>query len=146
MSDRIPFGYTILDGKAVINPTEEKILLEFFDAFLAGKPLVQAGREAGLPMVKEAYAHLLFRKEYAGDGYYPEIIPEALQKQLMEEFQKRNVGKSNPRLKKKVRAVTAFHVLPFEEGFGKDVSAKEAAARIYEHIIPVRDSGKGAGV
>ena len=113
---RIPYGYKIVNGRAQIDPETSSSLIRYFQNYLNGDSMSTAANAAGLTCSKTTYAHLLKRKEYLGDDYYPPLIDEAYQKRLIEEWEKRK--KERPRKPRKagnriVKVYTDFRVERF---------------------------------
>ena len=82
----IPYGYRIIHGQAVIEQKEAAVYQQFVEDFLSGLSVRQAMLEAGLACSQDRASHMLRRELYAGDGYYPPILPrevfEAVQAEL----------------------------------------------------------------
>ena len=99
MDRRIPFGYEIIDGKAVINEQKVKQLRLYFERYLSGQSMADAARVAHLPVSSSTYPHLFKRKEYCGTDYYPAVITKEYQAQLVAEWQRRK--DEHPRRRRK---------------------------------------------
>ena len=50
---RVPFGYEIVDGKAIINQAESTKLKLYFELFLSGKSMSAAAKASGKARLKE---------------------------------------------------------------------------------------------
>ena len=109
---RIPYGYRIVDGKAVVDPAEAAVLKKYFDSYLSGLSMVEAGREAGLDCSGTTYGNILKRKEYAGTDYYPAIISEETQREILAERERRLTERKprKPAPPKSVRIYTDFRM------------------------------------
>ena len=113
MNTRIPFGYDIIDGRAVVNEEKIEQLMLYFTRFLDGLSMADAARVARLPVSSSTYPKLLQRKEYCGTEYYPAVITEDYQQKLVAEWQRRK--KEHPRRRRKpadkgVRVYTKFRL------------------------------------
>lgn len=113
MDRRIPFGYDIIDGKAVINERKMQQLKLYFKNYLDGQSMADAARVAHLPVSSSTYPNLFKRKEYCGTDYYPAVITKEYQKQLVTEWQRRK--DEHPRRRRKqadkgVRVYTHFRM------------------------------------
>ena len=86
---RVPFGYDIVDGAAVINEADAGRLKLFFKVFMDGESMADAARQAKLQCSTTTYPHLFKRKEYCGTDYYPAIITHEYQALLIAEWEKR---------------------------------------------------------
>jgi hypothetical protein len=70
----IPYGYMIVEGKAVVDQMEASKLKELFNAYLSGLSLMDAAEKAGIKRYHATIARMLTNKRYLGDEYYPKII------------------------------------------------------------------------
>ena len=86
---RVPYGYKIEDGRAVIDPLEAGVLKNFFARFMEGDSMALAAKASGFPCAPTTRRHYFYKKEFIGTDYYPAIISEDYQKQLIEENEKR---------------------------------------------------------
>lgn len=69
-----PYGYNIVDGKAVINEEAAEQVRAFFQYYLNGMALTKAAELVGLQMLHGSAGRMLRNKHYLGDSYYPQII------------------------------------------------------------------------
>ena len=74
MMSHIPFGYTIKNGKAVVNEKEAVKIKELFGAYLSGLSLTEAAKNAGIKRCHTSIARMLTDKRYVEDKFYPPII------------------------------------------------------------------------
>jgi hypothetical protein len=74
MMSHIPFGYTIQNGRAVINEEEAVKIKELFGAYLSGLSLTEAAKNAGIKRCHTSIARMLTDKRYVEDKFYPPII------------------------------------------------------------------------
>ena len=74
MMSHIPFGYTIQNGKAVVNEKEAVKIKELFGAYLSGLSLTEAAKNAGIKRCHTSIARMLTDKRYVEDKFYPPII------------------------------------------------------------------------
>ena len=110
---RVPYGYEIVDGKAVINQAEASILKAYFELYLSGLSMAQAGRKAGLQCSSTTFRNRLKRKEYCGTDYYPPLVTPEYQSELAAEWEKRkggNPGRPRKQARKGVRIHTGFRM------------------------------------
>lgn len=70
----IPYGYDIVDGKAVINEEAAAQVRALFRHYLDGKALTKAAELAGMKLYHGSAGRMLRNKHYLGDDYYPQII------------------------------------------------------------------------
>ena len=69
-----PYGYDIVDGKAVINEETAAQVRALFRHYLDGKALTKAAELAGMKLYHGSAGRMLRNKHYLGDDYYPQII------------------------------------------------------------------------
>ena len=74
MMSHIPFGYTIQNGRAVVNEKEAIKIKELFEAYLSGLSLTEAAKKAGIKRYHTSIARMLADKRYVEDKFYPPII------------------------------------------------------------------------
>jgi len=74
MMSHIPFGYTIQNGRAVINEEEAVKIEKLFEAYLSGLSLTDAAQKAGIKRYHTSVARMLADKRYVEDKFYPPII------------------------------------------------------------------------
>lgn len=86
---KVPFGYKIVEGKAVIDQEEVVILWTFFTKFLEGKSMAEAARAAKFPGSSAVLSAYIHKPEYVGTDFYPAIISEEYQKKLIDEYETR---------------------------------------------------------
>ncbi len=70
----IPYGYDIVDGKAVINEEAAEQVRTFFQHYLNGVTLTKAAELVGMKLFHGSAGRMLRNKHYLGDDYYPQII------------------------------------------------------------------------
>ena len=134
---RIPYGYRIEGGAAVIDPQESSALKLYFQRFLEGLPMAQAAAEARLPCSATTLRNLLKKKEYVGTDYYPAIITEEYQKQLITEYETRKgqqvrVAPTHP--EKGVKLYKDFRLVKMRTYIPND--PVDCAAALYQRIRP----------
>ena len=127
---RIPYGYRIVDGKAVIDGMESFILKKYFSGYLSGISMVEAAAQAGLECSKTTCRNLLSRKEYTGTDYYPAIISDETRKELLAEKERRKHERKErkPVPPKSVRIYTDFRM--------KKGAATSDPSALYQMIRP----------
>ena len=76
MTAHIPYGYRIVDGKAVVDEVQAEQVRTFFEEYISGKSLKAAAEEVGLKIFHGSAGRMLRNKRYLGDDYYPKIIDE----------------------------------------------------------------------
>ena len=84
-----PFGYKIVDGRAVIDEPEATKLKQMYESYLAGKSLLVSSKEAGINCFHGSASRMLLNKRYLGDDYYPPLIDKETYDRIVEEKEKR---------------------------------------------------------
>lgn len=74
LMEHTPFGYEIIDGKAVINEEKAAVVRKIAENYLGGMSFVAAAADAGLKMSHCGVKRLIQNMRYLGDGFYPEIL------------------------------------------------------------------------
>lgn len=74
MMSHIPFGYTIQNGRAVVNEEQAVKIKKLFEAYLSGLSLAEAAQKAGIKRYHTSIARMLTDKRYVEDKFYPPII------------------------------------------------------------------------
>jgi len=69
-----PYGYSIENGKAVINEGTSKQVEELFASYLSGDSLNKAAKKSGIKTSHAGIGNMLKNKRYLGDDFYPTII------------------------------------------------------------------------
>ena len=143
MPGKIPFGYRIRDGKAEIDEADAMILKTYYSLFLKGETMASAARQAGLEFSSSSLPNLFRRKEYVGTDYYPAIITEEYQKQLIQEHERRKALKPMPpqvHTKKAVKIHTSFCLVGAVAEQSED--PVECASVLYQRIRPKESTAK----
>lgn len=78
MTAHIPYGYRIVDGKAVVDEFQAEQVRTFFKEYISGKALKAAAEEVGLNIFHGSAGRMLRNIHYLGDDYYPAIIDQEL--------------------------------------------------------------------
>lgn len=69
-----PYGYRIINGKAVVDKQAAKQIKTLFQSYLSGDSLATAAKKARIISFHAGISRMLQNKHYLGDEYYPEII------------------------------------------------------------------------
>lgn len=88
----VPFGYNIVNGRAVIDETESVMIKKLYESYLDGNSLVNAAKEAGIDYNHTSVSRLLLNKKYLGDNYYPPLIDKETYNKVVEEKEKRAIA------------------------------------------------------
>ncbi len=69
-----PYGYRIINGKAVVDEQAAKQIKTLFQSYLSGDSLTTAAKKADIKAFHAGISRMLQNKRYLGDEYYPAII------------------------------------------------------------------------
>ena len=89
MTAHIPYGYRVVDGKAVVDEVQAEQVRNFFEEYISGKALKVAAENVGLKIYHGSAGRMLRNTRYFGDDYYPAIIDQELFDRAEEERQSR---------------------------------------------------------
>ena len=67
--EHTPYGYKIVNGKAVIDEDKAAVLRKICDNYLSGMSYVAAAADAGITMKHCGVKRLLQNKKYLGDDF-----------------------------------------------------------------------------
>lgn len=84
-----PFGYRIVNGKAVVDGEKAKQLHELFEAYIAGLALKASAESVGIMVTHSSVGRMLRNEKYLGAGFYPPIIDKAIFESAESERMKR---------------------------------------------------------
>ena len=114
----IPYGYRIVDGKAVVMEDEAERLRVLCRAYLSGQSFCAAAQTAGIAKSHAALRLMMENPLYLGDAFYPAILEKETLDAACAERQRREAAK--PRTPKKradrtALAATKFHMQEAEK-------------------------------
>ena len=84
-----PYGYTIKDGKAIIEEGQSEQIRKLYKNYLSGMSLKKAAVEAGMETYHSSAKRLMQNKHYLGDNFYPAIIDKDTFDKASAEFLRR---------------------------------------------------------
>jgi len=84
-----PYGYTIKDGKAIIEEGQSAQIKKLYKNYLSGMSLKKAATEAGMKTYHSSAKRLMQNKHYLGDNFYPAIIDQDTFDKASAEFLRR---------------------------------------------------------
>lgn len=99
--EHTPYGYKIVNGKAVIDEDKAAVLRKICDNYLSGMSYVAAAADAGITMKHRGVKRLLQNKKYLGDDFYPAIFMQETLDKIEAERQKREKALGRDRRKGK---------------------------------------------
>ena len=84
-----PYGYTIKNGKAIIDEAQSEQIKNLYKNYLSGMSLKKAAAEAGMETYHNSAKRLMQNKHYLGDNFYPAIIDQDTFDKASAEFLRR---------------------------------------------------------
>ena len=133
-----PFGYRIVNGKAMIDALAADQVKALFQAYLSGDALATAAQKAGILTSHAAIGKMLRNARYLGDDYYPAIINpatfEAAEAERIRRAEK--LGRIfEPKDKIEVVYPTTFHIKEGDEHFDDPFQQAEYAYSLIESEV-----------
>lgn len=124
LNRKIPFGYSMENGKITVNPSEVLAVLTIFSQYLAGESLKSIASQMKVPYRADAaiwnknmVKRILENEKYLGKDGFPQLISEEI-------FQAVN--------QKKVRKATSLCVIPEELQALRNLTfCKECGCRLF---------------
>lgn len=133
-----PYGYRIVDGKAVIDEAAATQIRELYKNYLSGLSLTNAAKEAGLDLLHSGAKRMMRNKHYLGDDFYPAIIDKDSFDAVEVELNKRStkLGRNNrynaPTVK---RPPTAFRLGDITENYDNPIRQAEYLYSLIESEV-----------
>ncbi len=69
-----PYGYKIIDGRAMVDEEEAENIREFYEGYISGLALTAAAEKIGLKLSHSSVGRMLRNRHYLGDDFYPARI------------------------------------------------------------------------
>lgn len=133
-----PYGYRIVDGKAVINETAATQVRELYKNYLSGLSLTNAAKDAGLDLLHSGAKRMMRNMHYLGDDFYPTIIDKESFDAVEVELNKRStkLGRNDrynaPKAK---RPSTAFRLGDITENYENPIRQAEYLYSLIESEV-----------
>ncbi len=139
-----PFGYRIINGKAVIDEQAAVQIKTLFQSYLTGDSLATAAKKAEIIAFHAGISRMLQNNRYLGDAYYPAIIDAetfaAAEAERIRRAEK--LGRiREPEIKKEAVYPTAFRIIEGTERFDDPFQQAEYAYNLIETEVNV-DGGQ----
>lgn len=131
----IPYGYRIIDGKAVIVPDDAGNIQSFFQNYLSGQSIESAGCD--IPLGRTALGKILKNPVYLGDAYYPQIIDKETFDAVQVERQRRYEAQGSPSKAAPINTVqvqTRFRMKKIKEKYEDPVKQAEYVYRQIKEV------------
>ena len=139
-----PYGYRIINGKAVIEEQAAEQVKALFQSYLTGDSLATAAKKAEIIAFHAGVSRMLQNKRYLGDEYYPALIDSdtfaAAESERIRRAKK--LGRvREPKVKKEVVYPTSFRISEGTEQFDDPFQQAEYAYSLIETEVNV-DGGQ----
>ncbi len=99
--EHTPYGYRIVQGKAVIDDQEAANLRKICENYLSGMSFMKAAADVGIIMKHSGVKHMIQNKRYLGDDFYPAILTEETARRIEEERLRREKALGRDKLCRK---------------------------------------------
>ena len=99
--EHTPYGYRIVQGKAVIDDQEAANLRKICENYLSGMSFMKAAADVGIAMKHSVVKHMIQNKRYLGDDFYPAILTEETARRIEEERLRREKALGRDKLRRK---------------------------------------------
>lgn len=132
---RIPYGYRIENGQAVLDEKAAEQVKTLFRSYLSGDSMVSAAQKAGIKAFHSGITRMLQNVRYLGDSYYPAIIdPDTFAAAETERIRRaEKLGRVwEPKEEKEVVFPTAFRISEGTEQFDDPFMQAEYAYSLIE--------------
>lgn len=139
-----PYGYRIINGKAVIDEQAAVQIKTLFQSYLTGDSLATAAKKAEIIAFHAGISRMLQNKRYLGDEYYPAIIdPDTFTAAEAEHIRRaEKLGRvREPKAKKEVVYPTAFRISEGTEQFDDPIQQAEYVYSLIETEVNI-DGGQ----
>jgi len=139
-----PYGYRIINGKAVIDEQAAEQIKTLFQSYLTGNSLATAAKKAEIIAFHAGISRMLQNKRYLGDEYYPALIdPDTFTAAEAERIRRaEKLGRvREPKTQKEVIYPTAFRISEGTERFDDPFQQAEYAYSLIETEVNV-DGGQ----
>jgi len=139
-----PYGYQIVNGKAVIDEQAAERIKILFQSYLTGDSLATAAKKAEIIAFHAGISRMLQNKRYLGNEYYPALIdPDTFAAAEAERIRRaKKLGRiREPKAKKEVVYPTAFRISEGTEWFDDPFQQAEYAYSLIETEVNV-DGGQ----
>ena len=133
-----PYGYRIVNGKAVIDELAAEQIKALFQSYLSGDSLATSANKAGIGAYHAAIGKMLRNTHYLGDEYYPAIIdPDTCEASETERIRRaEKLGRVHePKAKDEVIYPTNFRIKEGAERFDDPFQQAEYAYSLIESEV-----------
>lgn len=131
----IPYGYKIVNGKAVADPEQSAQVQQLVRLYLDGLAQSTAAREAGIICSSTTVRHILENDVYVGTDFYPPILTKKEHEYVLAELEART-HPGNIFAAKPYPAAARFRLNMSEGAFRPEMSEKETVETLYQLLEP----------
>ena len=126
-----PYGYVIIDGKAVVDEEKAEQIRKICENYLSGMSFMAAAEDVGLSMSHCGVKRMIQNERYLVDEFYPAILTKETAVQIEKERirRERMLGR-NDRVKKSLpeaKVYTRFTALKIAQKYKDPVRQAEYA-------------------
>lgn len=104
-----PYGYEIVNGKAVIDGEKAEKIHRICENYLSGMSFVNAAADVGLSMSHCGVKRMIQNPRYLGDDFYPAILTGDIAERIEEERLRRSKALGRNQRKEKDDPVGIVH-------------------------------------
>ena len=135
-----PYGYRIVHGEAVIDNKQALNLRTFFQLYLKGLTIDDAGHDAGILRSRTLLRNILSNTVYLGTDFYPRLITDEVFEAVQAERAKRKRTPENldKRTMFPVMPASRFRLVTVPSPQG-EMSAAALFSAVYDSIEPQRE-------
>ena len=135
----IPYGYRIVDAKAVFDEEKAEKVRTLFDEYITLGSIQKANRIAGIDKVHPFLGAMLKNRTYLGTDYYPRLIDdETFEKaQILRKDRAVKLGRVDMRPKAKVKRTYHYEKVKVDRKF---TDPYEQAQYAYSQIKEIPDA------
>lgn len=137
-----PYGYRIHDARALIDPVEQRRIIELYTAFVSGAPLKACVKAAQISRVPQTCKRMLANAIYLGTDFYPPLVSAELfcraQEELRRRAESRKPRRAEPRIKH-APVATEFVLLPAQSPLASAATPQDYAVLQLDRVLPKRD-------
>ena len=130
-----PYGYRIINGKAVIDEQAAERIKILFQSYLTGDSLATSAKKADIKAFHAGIGRMLQNRRYLGDEYYPAIIdPDTFEAAIAERIRRaEKLGRIHEAEKQKdVVYPSTFHFIEGTERFDDPFQQAEYSYSLIE--------------
>lgn len=126
-----PYGYDIIDGKAVVNEEKAEQIRKICENYLGGMSFIAAAQDVGINMSHCGVKRLIQNERYLGDDFYPAILTREMANRIEKERLRREKMLGRDKRTKKslpeAKVFTGFTALKIAQKYKDPIRQAEYA-------------------